>query len=198
MCAVSTTKRCKCRMKTDHINHVVLYAKNWYRRTGDVVADLLQMMKLDHPKKNISTKPVLHDQMMSDYSEWIDSIEDTHEHDYKLNEFNSEEFGVRWEDDKMLSHIWSILISYNIYIKDYDGQLLPPVYDFKNNLYPQVNLYPVNPFAAIPRDSEEVEYIKAARRYLNAPMVTHLKNSFMSAMYNFDFDLTIEDRKSVV
>ena len=184
-------------MKTSHINHVVLYAKNWYRHTGDLVVDLAQMMRLDHPEKRILVKKEIYEQMMTDYREWIESIEDARDRQYKMKEFEGDDFGVRWEEDRQLSQMWAILISYSIYIKDYGSQLLPPVYDFNNNLYSQYDLYPVNPFGAIPRDAPESEYIKAAKRYLDAPLVTHMKNSFMSAMYDFDFDLVIKAIKAV-
>lgn len=173
-----------------HINHVVLYAKNWYRHTGDVCKDLLQIIRLDHPDKNILTKKELHDQMMSDYEHWISSLPEGHsERDYLVNKSRRDDFGVRWESDEELSHIWSILISYSIFIKDFDNVLQPPVYDFKNNLWPQFNCYPVNPFGAIPKGSPEKAYTDAAKRYLSSSPIDVLKTSFMSAKYNFNYDL---------
>ena len=180
-------------MDTSHINHVALYAKNWYRHTGDVVADLLQIIKLDHPGKSITTKTELHNQMMADYKQWIASLPETHsEHKYLNNKIKDKNFGVQWESDTELSHIWSVLISYSIFIEDFNNVLQPPVYDFKNNLYPQYNCYPVNPFGAVPNGSPEQAYINAAKRYLSASVIDVLKTSFMSAKYHFNYDLVFK------
>ena len=180
-------------MKVSHINHVVLYAKNWYRHTGDLIGDLAQMLRMDHPGKRVyATKQEILDQMMFDYGEWIGSIENEHDRQYKANEFYKEDFGVRWEDDKQLAAIWGILISYSIYIRDFGGILEPPKYDFENNLFPQYDLYPIDPFGAISRDAPAEEYIKAAEKYLSAPLIDVLKTSFMSAKYDFDYDLVIK------
>ena len=185
-------------MNVSHINHVVLYAKNWYRHTNDVVADLLQIIRLDHPDMNIQTKDELYEQMLSDYVKWIESLPEKHsKRVYLTNEKERDDFGVCWEDDPKIAQIWSMLISYSIYIKDYDNVLQPPAYDFKNNLWPQFNCYPVNPFGAIPKGSPEQAYVDAAKRYLSASTLDILKNSFMSAKYNFDYHLVFEVMKAI-
>lgn len=101
-------------MKTSHIKNVVLYAKNFYRHTDDVVKDMQRFMQMDgHPYKSINTPEKVWKIMRQDYLEWINSLADMpnykDEYQYLLKDVDDV---VRWADG-VEAHIWHILIVYN-------------------------------------------------------------------------------------
>ena len=64
-------------METKHINHVVLYAKNFYRHTNNVVKDMQRFMQLDgHRYFQINTPEKVEKWMRKDFIKWLNSIED--------------------------------------------------------------------------------------------------------------------------
>lgn len=101
-------------MKTSHIKNVVLYAKNFYRHTDDVVKDMQRFMQMDgHSYKSINTPEKVWKVMRQDYLEWVNSLADMpnykDEYEHLLKDVDSV---VRWADG-VETHIWHVLIIYN-------------------------------------------------------------------------------------
>ena len=101
-------------MKTSHIKNVVLYAKNFYRHTDDVVKDMQRFMQMDgHSYKSINTPEKVWKVMRQDYLDWINSLADMPnylvDYPYLLNDIDD---GVSWADG-VAAHIWHILIIYS-------------------------------------------------------------------------------------
>ena len=118
-------------MKTSHIKNVVLYAKNFYRHTDDVVKDMQRFMQMDgHSYKSINTPEKVWKVMRKDYLEWINSLADmpnyADEYRYLLKDVDKV---VLWTDGAE-AHIWHILITYsNSYIPMNAKYLGYPRYD---------------------------------------------------------------------
>lgn len=118
-------------MKTSHIKNVVLYAKNFYRHTDDVVKDTQRFMQMDgHSYKSINTPEKVWKVMRKDYLEWVNSLADmpnyADEYRYLLKDVDKV---VLWADG-VEAHIWHILITYsNSYIPMNAKYLGYPRYD---------------------------------------------------------------------
>ena len=118
-------------MKTSHIKNVVLYAKNFYRHTDDVVKDMQRFMQMDgHSYKSINTPEKVWKVMRKDYLEWVNSLADmsnyADEYEHLLRDVDDV---VRWADG-IEAHIWHILIVYgNSYIPMNAQYLGYPKYD---------------------------------------------------------------------
>lgn len=118
-------------MKTSHIKNVVLYAKNFYRHTDNVVKDMQRFMQMDgHSYKSINTPEKVWKVMRQDYLEWVNSLADipaySYEYEHLLRDVDNV---VLWEDG-IEAHIWHILIVYsNSYIPMNAKYLGYPKYD---------------------------------------------------------------------
>ena len=118
-------------MKTSHIKNVVLYAKNFYRHTDNVIKDMQRFMQMDgHSYKSINTPEKVWKVMRQDYLEWINSLADmpnyADEYQYLLKDVDNV---VLWADG-IEAHIWHILIIYsNSYIPMSSKYLGYPKYD---------------------------------------------------------------------
>ena len=118
-------------MKTSHIKNVVLYAKNFYRHTDDVVKDMQRFMQMDgHSYKSINTPEKVWKVMRQDYLEWVNSLADmsnyVDEYSHLLKDVDNV---VLWADG-VEAHIWHILIVYsNSYIPMNAKYLGYPKYD---------------------------------------------------------------------
>lgn len=100
-------------MKVSHIKHVVLYAKNFYRHTGDVVKDLQRFAELDgHPFWTVKTPEKLLNVIRKDYLEWCNSIEDEHDRKHCIE---SADNSVRWEEG-VPGRLWCMLNTYKIFV----------------------------------------------------------------------------------
>ena len=107
-------------MKTSHIKHVVLYAKNFYRHTGDIVKDLQRFMQMDGvPFKKINTPEKVLAMMRKNYLEWVDSL-DAKGIDYKhdIDSLRRDADGeVAWTTNRTEAKLWHYVIVYsNVYI----------------------------------------------------------------------------------
>lgn len=112
-------------MYTKHINNMVLYAKCLYAHTDNVVEDCKVMWQLDHPGRKA---PKDNDEFLElvneDYRMWVNSMNIT-EKDGPDKDCSK---SVSWCDDPVAARLFSILISYDIYVQMTGRQLLPPVY----------------------------------------------------------------------
>lgn len=125
-------------MKTSHISHVVLYAKNFYRHTGDVVKDMQRFMQLDgHPFWSIKTPEKVAKVMIADYIEWVNSLPEDFHHESKERLLKEANETVSW-DDGVAGHIYRLLIIYSNYIPMVGSIMGYPIYD-KYHL-PQFNV----------------------------------------------------------
>ena len=63
-------------MNVEKINNVVLYAKNWYRHSNGIFADLKKYVGLDHPDQLVAEMSLseLYKLMCSDYIQWAESV----------------------------------------------------------------------------------------------------------------------------
>ena len=118
-------------MKTSHINHVVLYAKNFYRHTGDIIKDMQRFMQMDgHSYDSINTPEKVWKVMRKDYLEWVNSLADipNYEDNYQVLLKDADDV-VYWADG-VEAHIWHILIIYSSsYIPMSSKYLGYPKYD---------------------------------------------------------------------
>lgn len=124
-------------MTLNRINNVVLYAKNFYIHTKDVVSDMFNMVQADHPELEITNKETLREVMLSDYNDWNDT--------YMLKHYPHIRYmdapGVAWTSDSLLSLIYGILSRYSTYVDMFSSELKPPVYsETRTGFQPQRRL----------------------------------------------------------
>jgi len=88
-------------------SHQIFYAKNFYQHTGDIIADMRKVCKLDEPNWDFSSPNQIIKFMRKQFSIWLDN-----------NPSVTKELGskVAWESDPIKAEIWSILISYSVYV----------------------------------------------------------------------------------
>ena len=102
-------------MYIKHINHVVLYAKNFYAHSDDVVEDLKNMVFLDHgfrPK----TDEELHNIITTDYKMWIKSLPNDDSYRSVISEYKSGKLEkVAWSDDGPVAEMWHIHHSFSLF-----------------------------------------------------------------------------------
>lgn len=97
-------------MKTKHINHVVLYAKNFYRHTDNVVKDMQRFMQLDGcPFYMINTPEKVVKVMRKNFLKWVESLEDTHDREHYTEWADGT---VEWADGPA-GKIYNMLIVYS-------------------------------------------------------------------------------------
>lgn len=87
--------------------HQILYAKNFYQHSGNIIADMRKICKLDQPEWDFSSPYQILKFMRNQYNIWLDNNP----------EINKERGSkVAWESDPIKAEIWSILGAYSIYI----------------------------------------------------------------------------------
>ena len=181
-------------MNVEKINNVALYAKNWYRHSNDIFADLKKYVGLDHPDLPVAEMSLseLYELMCSDYIQWAESVtEDDNIGTDISNLPDAIKDGVLWEDDPYLKVMWSILSKYMVFIPDLSSGLKPPVYSDTKDILPQRELTPINPFAALNKeDATDKNFTKAAAKYFNQTHADVMKTCFLQALKEFDFDKT--------
>ena len=129
-------------MYIKHINHVVLYAKNFYAHSNDVVEDLKNMVFLDHGFKPKSDEE-LYDIITNDYKMWIKSLPNDDSYRGVVSEYESGKLGkVSWSDDGPVATMWHILITYSSEIPLFSGKFTAPFYGTKAGIQykPQYNI----------------------------------------------------------
>ena len=146
-------------MKTSHINHVVLYAKNFYRHTGDIIKDMQRFTQLDgHKFWEVKTPDKLLKVMRADYLKWAESLDDDDEN--KKDMLNEVDDVVAWEKG-VAAHIWYYIIIYQNHIPMSSKYLSAPAYDQYH--MPQFSL--TNPIFNKSQSYEEM--IAAAKKVLD-------------------------------
>jgi len=101
-------------MKTSHIKNVVLYAKNFYRHTDDVVKDMQRFMQMDgHSYKSINTPEKVWKVMRQDYLEWVNSLADMSNYEDEYQHLLKDVDNVVSWADGAEAHIWHVLITYS-------------------------------------------------------------------------------------
>lgn len=166
-------------MKTSHINHVVLYAKNFYRHTGDIVKDMQRFMQMDgHPYKKINTPEKVWNVMRKDYLEWAESIPKDNDDSKLVNEADSV---VAWTTG-IAAHIYSVLIKYSIYIPMTGSQIGYPKYDQYH--MPQFGIRE----GIFDRTKSFEDWNKAAKDFLDTSMEDRCDEFMNQLMDKYPFD----------
>lgn len=183
-------------MELKHINNIVLYAKNWYRKSGDLLKDCKLYVGLDHPE--IDTSSMTLEQMCSlmrdDYIRWVKSIgpEDNIRTDVEKFEEEIDNM-VKWENDEFLAKMWHWLIDYETYIPDLFSGLEHPVYDKERGILPQRNLILYNPFKKLSSDATDKQLTKAAEQYFSQSRMDVLNRCYMSATRSLNVDNIVRE-----
>ena len=181
-------------MKVDHINNIVLYAKNWYRQSNDMMADVRKYCLLDNPEAKVDTDEELFETMKANYIEWWESLTDEHERSTHSYEY------ISAGDKTPRDIIRSMLIYLGGIRNQFDG-LKAPVYSRKDNILPELNLrsgYYDNPFWDCKESDPDSKFNARAQKYFSASYNQMLTNSFRRALNNngcigeFDFNKTID------
>ena len=179
-------------MNVEKINNVTLYAKNWYRHSNDIFADLKKYVGLDHPDQPVAEMSLseLYKLMCSDYIQWAESVTEDDNIGTDINNLpDAIKEGVLWEDDPYLKVMWSILCKYMVFIPDLSSGLKPPVYSTDKDILPQLELDMINPFAALNKEyATDKDFTKAAAKYFNQTHADVMKKCFLRALKDFDFD----------
>ena len=131
--------------KTTNMNkpknsHQIFYAKNFYQHTGDIIADMRKVCKLDEPNWDFSSPNQIIKFMRKQFSIWLDN-----------NPSVTKELGskVAWEDDPIKAEMWSIIISYSVYVpmtmKHIDAlprfDVIPPQYSATETYKDDVSVF---------------------------------------------------------
>lgn len=171
-------------MKTSHIKNVVLYAKNFYRHSDDVVKDMQRFMQMDgHSYKSINTPEKVWKVMRQDYLEWVNSLADmpNYADDYKRLLKDVDEV-VLWADG-IEAHIWHILIIYNSsYIPMNAKYIGYPKYDQYH--MPQFNIDE----CLFVRTRSFEDWNKAARDFLDISQENHCDEYMNILMDKYPFE----------
>ena len=171
-------------MKTSHIKNVVLYAKNFYRHTDDVVKDMQRFMQMDgHSYKSINTPEKVWKVMRQDYLEWVNSLADmpNYEDEYRYLLKDIDEV-VSWADG-IEAHIWHILIIYNnSYIPMNAKYLGYPKYDQYH--MPQFNINE----RLFDRTKSFEDWNKAAKDFLDVSQEDHCDEYMNILMEKYPFE----------
>lgn len=116
-------------METTHISHVILYSKNFYRHTGDIIKDMQRFLQLDgHPFWTIKTPAKLVNTMRADFLKWANSLPDDFHCEAKERIIRDVDEGVRWaKGEEALIYHW--LITYSCYIPLVGSITGYPIYD---------------------------------------------------------------------
>ena len=171
-------------MKTSHIKNVVLYAKNFYRHTDDVVKDMQRFMQMDgHSYKSINTPEKVWKVMRQDYLDWINSLADMPnylvDYPYLLNDVDD---GVSWADG-VTAHIWHILIIYS-------GSYIPM--NAKYLGYPKYDQYHMPQFntdaCLFDRTKSFEDWNKAAKDFLDVSQEDHFDEYMNILMEKYPFE----------
>lgn len=120
-------------MKTEHIHNIILYAKNFYAHSSNVIADCRKYMIMDgYNTDEIASDEKVFGMMQKDFVEFANSWDEKRE--VLLENLGK---SVAWADD-IEGKIWRILICYEIYVPCYGRFTGYPRYD--NDHKPQFNI----------------------------------------------------------
>jgi len=181
-------------MELSHINNVVLYAKNWYRHSNDMLEDLRKYCLLDNPEAKVTTDDELFETMKENYIRWYDSFPDELNKD--LYAFET----LHKEGNSFRDILRSMLIYLSGHIRNQFDGLTAPVYSRKDGILPQLNLqsgYYDNPFWDCRSSDPDSKFNARAKRYFSATFDQMLTNSFRRALNGgligeFNYDKAID------
>ena len=94
-------------MNKPKINHQILYAKNFYAHSGNIISDMRKVCKLDEPNWDFSSPKQILKFMRKQYNLWLENNPEIH---------RDGENRVHWDDNPVSSEMWSYIIAYSIFI----------------------------------------------------------------------------------
>ena len=167
-------------METKHINHVVLYAKNFYRHTKDVVKDMQSFMQLDGYRYfQINTPEKVVKCMRNDFIKFMNSVEDPEERARLEKDIDGT---VRWCDGPE-AHIWHYLIVYSgATIPIVGSQIGYPIYDQYH--LPQYGVRDID----FRRDDSYEVLMQKAKTFLDTTHEDRFDEYMNQLMDSYDFD----------
>ena len=169
-------------METSHISHVILYSKNFYRHTDDVVKDMQRFMQLDgHPFWTIKTPEKLVKVMRADYLKWVNSLPDDSRFGSKERMIREIDNTVWWAKDAA-SHIHHWLISYSNSIPLVGSITGYPVYDKWHK--PQFNIKE----RLFNENMSYEEMMKAAKDFLDETQESRYDTFMNELLEKYDFE----------
>ena len=167
-------------METKHINHVVLYAKNFYRHTNNVVKDMQRFMQLDgHRYFQINTPEKVEKWMRKDFIKWLNSIEDP---EIRKRYEDDVDGKVRWAEGPEAT-IWHYLICYaGSGIPAIGSQIGYPIYDQYH--MPQFGVHEID----FRRTDSYEEMMAKAKKFLDTTHEDRFDDYMNRLMEDFDFE----------
>ena len=113
--------------------HQILYAKNFYAHSGDIIADMRKVCQLDNPNWNFTNPTQILKFMSKQYLIWLDNTTEVEKEEHPK---------VAWDNNPIRAEMWAILNAYGVFIPmtqihNYIDAL--PRYDV---LKPQYNVIP--------------------------------------------------------
>jgi hypothetical protein len=144
-------------------NHQILYAKNFYRHSGDIIDDMKVICKLDCPNQDFYSPKFILKFMREQFNAWLDATPEV------KKERGSK---VAWENDPIKAEIWSILIAYSVYIPMTSiGGYIKELPNY-NVMPPQYNVKMSSIMSNVFNKSMSVEQLtEKAKEVLNMPML---------------------------
>jgi len=113
--------------------HQILYAKNFYAHSGDIIADMRKVCQLDNPNWNFTNPTQILKFMSKQYLIWLNNTPEVEKEEHPK---------VAWDSNPIRAEMWAILNAYGVFvpmtqIHNYINAL--PRYDV---LKPQYNVVP--------------------------------------------------------
>jgi len=169
-------------METSHISHVILYSKNFYQHTGDIIKDMQRFMQLDgHPFWSIKTPEKLVKVMRADYLKWVNSMPDDSRFGSKERMIKDIDKTVGWADGAV-GHIYHWLISYSGSIPLVGSITGYPIYDRWH--LPQFNVKE----HLFNKNMSYEEMMKAAKDFLDETQESRYDAFMNELLEKYDFE----------
>lgn len=169
-------------MKTPLNTHQIFYAKGFYQHSGDVIADMRKVCKLDNPSWDFSSPKQILKFMRKQYEIWL-------ENNPRIQRDKDGDNKVAWDDNPISAEIWHILIAYSCYIPmtNIHGFIKGlPRYDV---LKPQYNVNIYRFMDSVFNKSMTVDQLlERAKQILNMPNTEIMDTIADSIMQDFDFE----------
>lgn len=160
-------------------NHQILYAKNFYRHSGNIIDDMKVICKLDCPSHDFYSPKFILKFMREQFNAWLDATPEV------KKERGSK---VAWEKDPIKAEIWSILIAYSVYIPmTCIGNYIKELPNY-NVMPPQYNVKMPSIMHSVFKRSMSLEQLtEKAKEVLNMPMLEIMDKlaDYLVSRYNF-------------
>lgn len=160
-------------------NHQILYAKNFYRHSGNLINDMKVICKLDCPSQDFYSPKFILNFMRKQFNAWLDATPDV------KKERGSK---VAWDDDPIRAEIWSILIAYQVYVPmTCIGGYIKELPNY-NVMPPQYNTQMLSIMPTVFTKRMSVEDLTAkAKEVLNMPMLEIMDKLADDLVSKYDF-----------